>query len=109
MAYATTNATRHDVYKIMPNALGPFPKGKALGFTLEQWLAAAGTGTYIEENDNAALNLTFHNLVPNRTYSVWSHRVTMPRSTIIHLHLSALLMVHKMCSRQMLMEMACLV
>jgi len=78
MAYATTNATRHDVYKVMPNALGPFPKGKALGFTLEQWLAAAGTGTYIEENDNAALNLTFHNLVPNGTYSVWSYRVTMP-------------------------------
>jgi len=42
----------------MPNALGPFPKGKALGFTLEQWLAATGLGTYIEENDNAALNLT---------------------------------------------------
>ena len=78
MAYATTNATRHDVYKLMPNALGPFPKGKALGFTLEQWLAATGLGTYIEENDNAALNLTFHNLVANGTYSVWSHRVTMP-------------------------------
>lgn len=78
MAYATTNATRHDVYKLMPNALGPFPKGKALGFTLEQWLSAAGTGTYIEENDNAVLNLTFHNLVPNGTYSIWSHRVTMP-------------------------------
>lgn len=78
MAYATTNTTRHDVYKLMPNALGPFPKGKALRFTLEQWLAATGLGTYIEENDNAALNLTFHNLVPNGTYSVWSHRVTMP-------------------------------
>jgi hypothetical protein len=33
--YATTNATSHDVYKLTPNALGPFPKGKALGFTLD--------------------------------------------------------------------------
>jgi hypothetical protein len=78
MAYATTNATPHDVYKIMPNALGPFPKGKALGFTLRQWLGAIGTGTYIEENNNATLNLTFHKLVPNGTYSIWVNLVTMP-------------------------------
>jgi hypothetical protein len=78
MAYATTKATRHDTYKLSPNALGPFAKGRALGFTLEKWLAATGTGTYIEEDDNATLNLRFYNLVPNGTYSVWIHSVTMP-------------------------------
>jgi hypothetical protein len=78
MAYATTNATPHDPYKIMPNALGPFPKGSPLGFTLGEWLDAIGVGTYIEENGNASISLTFHNLVPNGTYSVWCHRVTSP-------------------------------
>lgn len=76
--YATTNATPHDTYKITPHPLGPFPKGKDLGFTLGQWLAAIGTGTYAEVNGNATLNLTFYKLVPNGTYTVWLHRVTMP-------------------------------
>jgi hypothetical protein len=78
MAYATTNATPHDVYELAPNSRGPFPKGEALGFTLGQWIAAIGTGTYIEENDDATMNLTFHNLMPNGTYTVWISRITMP-------------------------------
>ncbi len=77
-AYATVNATLHDTYKITSHPLGPFPKGADLGFTLGQWLSAIGTGTYIEENDNATMNFTFKNLVPNGTYTVWFHRVTMP-------------------------------
>jgi hypothetical protein len=77
-AYATINATPHDTYKLTPNALGPFPRGADLGFTLGQWLKAAGDGTYSEENGNATMNVTFHDLVPNGTYSVWCHRVTMP-------------------------------
>ena len=77
-AYATVNATPHDTYKLTPQALGPFPKGADLEFTLGQWIAAIGTGTYIEQNGNATINLTFRNLVPNGTYSIWSHRVTMP-------------------------------
>jgi hypothetical protein len=77
-AYATLNATPHDTYKVTPKALGPFPKGADLGFTLEQWLAAIGTGSYVEQNGNATINLTFRNLVPNGTYSIWSHQVTMP-------------------------------
>ena len=77
-AYAAANAIPHDPYKLSPNTLGPFPEGKDLGFTLGQWLAAIGKGTYIEENNNATLNLTFHNLVPNGTYSVLYNRVTMP-------------------------------
>jgi hypothetical protein len=77
-AYATVNATPEDTYKLTPQALGPFPKGADLGFTLKQWLAAIGTGTYVERNGNATINLTFRNLVPDGTYSIWSHRVTMP-------------------------------
>jgi hypothetical protein len=77
-AYATVNATPHDTYKLTANALGPFPKGSDLGFTLGQWIAAIGTGTYVERDGNATINLTFRNLVPDGTYSIWSHRVTMP-------------------------------
>ncbi len=76
--YATTNATPHDPYKITPQPLGPFPKGADLGSTLGQWLAAAGRGTYTEENGNATLNLTFEKLVPNGIYSIWYATVTMP-------------------------------
>ena len=77
-AYATTNATPRDTYKITQNPLGPFPKGEDLGFTLRQWIAANGKGTYVEDNENAVLNLTLHNLVPNGTYTLWCSRVTMP-------------------------------
>jgi hypothetical protein len=78
MSYATTSEIPHDPYKLTPNAIGPFPKGSPLGFTLEEWLSAIGSGTYIEENRNTSINLTFHNLVPNATYSIWCHRVTSP-------------------------------
>jgi hypothetical protein len=77
-AYSTVNATPHDTYKVTPHALGPFLRGDDLGFTLGQWLAAIGTGTYVEQNGTATINLTFRNLVPNGTYSIWSHQVTMP-------------------------------
>ena len=78
MAYATISAIPHDPYKLTPNALGPFPKGDPLGFSLEEWLSAIGFGTYFDENGNASIHLTFHNLVPNGTYSIWCHRVTSP-------------------------------
>ena len=48
VAYATINATPHDTYKLSPRPLGPFPRGADLGFTLGDWIAAAGSGTYIE-------------------------------------------------------------
>ena len=50
IAYATASETPHDPYKLTTNALGPFPKGTPLGFTLGEWLSAFGVGTYIDEN-----------------------------------------------------------
>ena len=76
--YAAADATPHDPYKITPNPLGPFSRGEGLGFTLGEWLAAIGKGTYTEENGNATIKLTFEKLVPNGTYTVWYTRVTMP-------------------------------
>jgi hypothetical protein len=77
-AYATTNETPHDPYKITHAPLGPFPRGNDLSFTLGKWLEAVGTGTYAEENGSAVLNLTFEHMVPSGTYTIWYNRVTMP-------------------------------
>ena len=76
--YSTVAETTHDTYKLTPQALGPFPKGEDLGFTLADWLAGRGEGTYIEKDGFASINLTFYDLVPGGRYSLWIHQVTMP-------------------------------
>ena len=80
-AYATTEETPPDPYKVMPNALGPFPKGRDLGFTLGEWIAATGEGTYIEEGEDATIDVTFKKLVPGGTYTIWAMLITMERIT----------------------------
>ena len=64
--YASTAPVAPD-----PKNLGPFPKGAALAMTLQQWLAATGSGTYSVNGDTAELKLSFQNLVPNGTYTLW--------------------------------------
>ena len=76
--YATSVATPHDPFKLGANPLGPFDKGKSLGFTLQQWLAASGIGIYSVDNENAQLELSFKNLVPKGVYTVWCSRLTFP-------------------------------
>jgi len=77
-AYTTAGATPHDPFKVGSNPLGPYPKGKALGFTLKQWLDAKGSGTYEVNGDIAILHLTFGKLVPKGVYTVWCSRLTFP-------------------------------
>ncbi len=77
-AYAAARATAHDPFKLGENPLGPFPQGKSLGFTLDEWLAGTGSGTYIVTGETAKLDLTFANLVPNGVYTVWCSRLTFP-------------------------------
>lgn len=77
-AYASTSAVPHDPFKIGPSPLGPFPKGASLGFNLDQWLAASGSGTYKANGDEAYLKLSFNKLVPNGVYTVWCSRITFP-------------------------------
>ena len=76
--YAIAAATPHDPFKVGLNPLGPFDKGKALGFTLQQWLAASGIGIYSVDEENAQLELSFKNLVPNGVYTAWCSRMTFP-------------------------------
>lgn len=76
--YAADSPTQHDPFKVGQNPLGPFPKGKALGFTLEKWMSASGIGIYSADGENAELDLSFKNLVPNSVYTVWCSRLTFP-------------------------------
>lgn len=76
--YAAAAATSHDPFKVGENPLGPFEKGKELGFTLEKWLAASGIGIYSVDGENAEMELFFKNLVPNGVYTVWCSQITLP-------------------------------
>ena len=76
--YASSEAVAHDPFKLGTNPLGPYPKGLALGFSLEQWLGAKGSGTYTVDGDTANLDLIFDGLVPNGVYTVWCSRLTFP-------------------------------
>lgn len=78
VVYASSGPVKHDPFKVGKNPLGPFPIGASLGFTMAQWLAATGSGTYTVDGDQADLNLTFTNLVPNGTYTIWCSRLTLP-------------------------------
>lgn len=78
--FASAKAVAHDPFKLGKKPLGPFVKGGSLGFTLGQWLAARGGGTYRTDGNGAHLNLWFTRLVPRGTYTVWCSRVTFPPS-----------------------------
>ena len=76
--YSTAAPTQHDPFKVGANPLGPFDAGKPLGFTLQQWLSASGIGIYSVDSENAELELSFKNLVPNGVYTLWCSRITFP-------------------------------
>lgn len=76
--YSTSTATSHDPFKVGTDPLGPFKKGKDLGFTLQQWLNATGGGSYEVDGGSANLHLTFDKLVPKGVYTVWCSRLTFP-------------------------------
>lgn len=78
--YAAATPTAHDPFKVGENPLGPFDEGKKLGFTLGQWLAATGEGTYNVDKGNAVMNFSFSKLVPDGVYTLWCSRVTYPPS-----------------------------
>ena len=73
--YASATAVENDFLELGPNPLGPFATGEPLGFTLEEWLAATGSGTYTLNGDMAELNISFQNLVPNGVYTMWCSRI----------------------------------
>ncbi len=61
-----------------PQAVGPYKKGRALGITLGQWLAGAGTGTYTCTSEQGSVVASFKKLVPNGTYTMWYALLATP-------------------------------
>ncbi|GEM_PF-2551470 len=76
--FSSASATKHDPFKAGQNPLGPFDKGTALGFNLNQWLSASGKGIYTVSDGNSELDLYFRNLVPDGVYTLLCSRVTFP-------------------------------
>jgi hypothetical protein len=77
--FAAASAVAHDPHMTGTNPLGPFTRGADLGFTLESWLTAQGSGQYLLRDDgSAALHLSFRKLVPNAIYTILCSRMSSP-------------------------------
>ncbi|MGI9452158.1 MAG: hypothetical protein ACR2QH_16190 [Geminicoccaceae bacterium] len=74
--YAAAEPVEHQPFD--PDALGPWPKGKALGVTLGEWFAAKGTGQYSCVDGEGTLEVSFESLVPNGVYPMWHDFMAWP-------------------------------
>lgn len=74
--YATAEPVKHNPFDAKAN--GPYKRGKALGLTLGQWLAATGSGSYTCANGQGTVSASFKKLVPNGTYTMWYFFLPMP-------------------------------
>lgn len=77
-AYASAETIEHDLFGLGENPLGPYVRGAEMGFTMGEWLDGSGTGTYVIRGNEAEIDLTFENLVPNGHYTLWCATVNLP-------------------------------
>ena len=64
--------------------VGPYPKGEAIGMTLEDWLAASGTAVVTCSGEKGTVEAEFANLVPNGVYTMWYWLVAVPLPAKFH-------------------------
>lgn len=74
--YRAAEPIPHDPFN--NDAIGPFPRGDAIGMTLGEWLRHAGTGVYTCENGQGNLDVSFSGLVPNGVYTMWHAFIAIP-------------------------------
>ena len=74
--FAPADAVPHT--PLQTDNIGPWPKGKPLGFTLGEWFAAKGHGSYTCEDGVGTVELEFKNLVPEGVYTVWHDFAVWP-------------------------------
>ncbi len=74
--YAAAAPVKHQPFD--ENAVGPYDKGEALGITLGDWFQGEGKGTYTCVDSEGHLDVTFTNLVPNGTYTMWHYFLAWP-------------------------------
>lgn len=78
--YTTATTTPHNPFDAAtnPTVNGPYQKGYTLNLTLEEWLAATGTGSYECVDGQGNVALEFSGLVPNGVYTLWYSFLPMP-------------------------------
>jgi hypothetical protein len=76
--FTSDRTVDHDPFQVKSEPIGPYPKGFDLGFTMDEWLAASGTGTYAVAGNLARIDVTFTNLVPNGVYTLWCAHIHVP-------------------------------
>jgi hypothetical protein len=78
--FGTAAAVKHDPFVLEPELLEPTEKGIDLGFSMGEWLAATGSGTYTVSGRETELNLAFEKLVPSGVYTLWCATISVPPS-----------------------------
>jgi hypothetical protein len=79
--YSTAVEVPLDIFEA-PFDTGPYPKGEPLGFTLGDYIAGEGRGTYTVVSDRAIVELTLEHLVPNGLYTAWCNIVSFHNASI---------------------------
>ena len=74
--YKSAVPVKHNPFD--PKAVGPHPKGEALGMTLGEWLRHQGTGSYTCEDGIGKLQVSLSGLVPNGVYTMWHAFIALP-------------------------------
>lgn len=78
MLYSSAQFNNHDPFQATDAPFGPYPIGAELGFTMEEWLAATGSGTYTVHGNDATVEFEFENLIPNGLYTLWNTQTKLP-------------------------------
>ena len=76
--YATAQTVANAPFTHGGSAVGPHPRGKALGMTLGDFIAATGTGTYACDDGIGTVAVSFDNLVPDGVYTMWYSLIPRP-------------------------------
>ena len=74
--YAAARFVKHNPFD--PKAIGPYPRGEALGMDLGTWLGQRGRGSYTCEEGVATLDVSFEGLVPRGVYTMWHAFMALP-------------------------------
>jgi hypothetical protein len=77
--YRVATAVEHAPFD--PEAVGPYPKGEALGLTLGEWYAGRGKGSYSCKDGQGHIDVEFTKLVEDGVYTMWHWFVSMPPTT----------------------------
>ncbi|MEN8375882.1 MAG: hypothetical protein ABFS34_10580 [Gemmatimonadota bacterium] len=74
--YRTAEYVPHDPFN--DAAVGPYAMGEPLGFTVGDWLAHSGSGTYECVGGVGHVDMSFTGLVPNGVYTIWHAFMASP-------------------------------